>query len=199
MLLSVAETSSPNLTDWLGAGAAVFGAITTVFLVVFAARQIKAAREQAQIAREAASRQWYPLVYAHEGEAPGPDPDIESDEHIGCFYFLRNEGLGPALNIEHGVEVWGTSWIFGGAQARQYRSVQPGASIPPTLEGETEPESLIARHIPEASFFPDDEVPDEVVYWCRFESLFGDRWETRNSNDPRQPPEVRRLPSAMKN
>jgi hypothetical protein len=193
MLLSVAETSSPNLTDWLGAGAAVFGTITTVFLVFFAARQIKAAREQAQIAREAASRQWYPLVYAHEGEAPGPDPDLDSDEHIGCFYFLRNEGLGPALNIEHGVEVWGTPWIFGGAEARQYRSVHPAYE-----RGRTEPDEFIAKHVPEASFYPDDEVPDEVVYWCRFESLFGDRWETRNSNNPWQSPEVRRLPPAKK-
>jgi hypothetical protein len=42
-------------------------------------------------------------------------------------------------------------------------------------------------------FYLDDEEPEEVVYWCRYESLFGDRWETRNSNDPTKPPEIRRV------
>jgi hypothetical protein len=192
-------SSGPYFTDWLAAGAAILGAATTVFLVIFAARQIKASREQAEFAREAASRHWYPLVYAHEAEPPRPDSDLASDDHIGCFYFLRNEGLGPALNIEHGVEVWSKTWPFGGSAARQFRSVQPGASIPPTGDGEDQPDEFITKHIPESEFYPDDEAPDEVVYWCRFESLFGDRWETRNSNDPTQAPEIRRLPQAERN
>lgn len=189
----VLDSGGATLADWLSAIAAALAAATTIFLVVFAARQIKAMRQQGEIAREAASRQWYPLVYAHEGEEPGPDPDLDSDDHIGCFYYLRNEGLGPALNIEHGVEVWGRSWLFGGAQTRQFRSVQPGASIPPSREGEEIPDDFIVKHIPEQMFYPDAEVPHEVVYWCRYESLFGDRWETRNSNDPTQPPEIRRI------
>lgn len=195
---AVTKASDPSLTDWIGAGAAVFAALATAFLVIFAARQIRAAREQAEVAREASARQWYPLVYAHEGELPGPDPDIDADHLVGCFYFLRNEGLGPALNLEHGVEVWGQSWPFGGAQTRQFRSVQPGCSIPPTDDGDPEPGNFIVRHIPELSFYADDECPDEVVYWCRFESLFGDRWETRNSSDPTQPPEILRLDSARR-
>ena len=184
--------SSPTLTDWLATGASLLAAVATVSLVVFAWRQIKAMRQQTDIA----SRQWHPLVYAHEGEPPGEDPDLDSDDHIGCFYYLRNDGLGPALNIEHGVEVWGQVWAFGGHQTRQFRTIQPGASIPPAMNGEEIPGDLIVKHIPENNFYPDDEKPEEVVYWCRYESLFGERWETRNSSDPTKPPEIRRLARA---
>lgn len=189
----VIESGGPSLTDWLTAGSAFLAAATTAFLVVFAWRQIGATKQQADIAREASSRQWYPLVYAHEGEVPGLDSALPSDDHIGCFYYLRNEGLGPALNIEHGVEVWGREWAFGGELSRQYRSIQPGATIPPTGPGGDPSDSVIVKHIPEGMFYLDDEMPEEVIYWCRYESLFGDRWETRNSNDSTQAPEIRRL------
>jgi hypothetical protein len=185
-------SGGPTLTDWLSASASALAAAATLFLVVFAWRQIKTMGQQIDVAREAAGRQWYPLVYAHEGEPPRADPDLDSDSHIGCFYYLRNEGLGPALNIEHGVEVWGRSWLFGGDTGRQFRSVQPGASIPPAVRGEEVPDELIVKHLPEVAFYLDEETPDEVVYWCRYESLFGDRWETRNSNDPTKAPELRR-------
>jgi hypothetical protein len=191
----VLETADPALTDWIAAGASFLAAVSTIFLVVFAWRQIRAMRQQVEIAREATARQWYPLVYAHEGEQPGADPDLLSNEHIGCFYYLANEGLGPALNVEHGVEIWEQQWPFGGTQTRQFRSVQPGMSIPPAVNAHDTPEEFIVKHIPTSQFYPDDEVPDEVVYWCRYESLFGDRWETRNSNDPTRPPEIRRLDS----
>ncbi|MGA9313613.1 MAG: hypothetical protein WBV77_03180 [Solirubrobacteraceae bacterium] len=184
--------SSPTLTDWLATGASLLAAVATVSLVIFAWRQIKAMRQQTDIV----SRQWHPLVYAHEGESPGADPDLESGDPFGCFYYLRNDGLGPALNIEHGVEVWGQVWPFGGQQTRQFRTIQPGASIPPVANGEEVPDDLIVKHIPEHSFYADDEVPEEVVYWCRYESLFGERWETRNSSDSTKPPEIRRLTHA---
>lgn len=184
--------NSPTLTDWLATSASLLAAVATVSLVIFAWRQIKAMRQQTDIV----SRQWHPLVYAHEGEPPGADPDLDGDDHIGCFYYLRNDGLGPALNIEHGVEVWGHTWPFGGQQARQFRTIQPGASIPPATSADEAPDDLIVKHIPENSFYPDDEVPEEVVYWCRYESLFGERWETRNSSDPTKPPEIRRLTQA---
>lgn len=181
--------AAPSSTDWLSAGAAVLGATATIGLVIFAMRQFKAMRLQIDVTREGAARQWYPLVYAHEAEPPGGAAGEE--DKVVCSYYLRNEGLGPALNIEHGVEVWGTEWLF--QRGSQFRSVQPGASIPPSPEGEELPGELLEKRIPEGSFYPDDEVPDDVVYWCRYESLFGDRWETRNSNSPFVPPEIRRL------
>lgn len=189
----VLQPSSPGLTGWLAAVGSLLAALATISLVIFAWRQIKEMREQLRVTREAEARQWYPLVYAHQGEPPGPDPDVDASEQIGCYYYLRNEGLGPALNIAHGIEVWGRTWAFGGAQERQFRSVQPTASIPPALPGEETPDEFIVKHIPAAEFYVDDEVPEEVVYWCRYESLFGDRWETRNSSDPGQPPEIKRL------
>jgi hypothetical protein len=198
LLLSVVESAGPSVTDWIEAGTAVLAATATIFLVVFASRQIKAAKEQADITREMSSRQWYPLVYSHEGERPAPDSDPLGEDAVACAYYLRNEGLGPALNIEHGVEVWGSSWPFGGRSARQFRSVQPGETIPPMEVGESEPSEFIEKHVPENEFFRDEETPDEVVYWCRFESLFGDRWETSNSNDPSQAPQIRRLKSASR-
>jgi len=144
--------SGPTLTDWLAAGASLLSAVATFSLVIFAWRQIKAMRRQTDIA----SQQWHPLVYAHEAEPPGDDPALDSDDHIGCFYYLRNDGLGPALNIEHGVEVWGHVWPFGGDQTRQFRTIQPGTSIPPASRGEEVPDDLIVKHIPETSFYPDD-------------------------------------------
>jgi hypothetical protein len=188
------DLGGPSLTDWLAAGASAFAAATTLFLVIFAWRQIGTMAQQVEVAREAASRQWYPLVYAHELHKPGPDPDLEGNDHVGCFYFLRNEGLGPALNIEHGVAVWGHTWPFGGDETRQFRSVQPGASIPPTPPGEDDPYEALVKNVPEDAFYLDGETPEEVIYWCRYESLFGDRWETWNSNDPTAAPEIRRLP-----
>jgi hypothetical protein len=61
------NSGGPNLTDWRAAGAVLLGAVTTVF---FAARQT--ARQQVQVMREVSAQQWYPLVYAHEGEPPRP-------------------------------------------------------------------------------------------------------------------------------
>jgi hypothetical protein len=45
-------------------------------------------------------------------------------------------------------------------------------------------------------------VPDELarlgevtkrVYWARYDSLLGDRWEARNSDDPSERPEVEQI------
>lgn len=62
--------------------------------------------------------------------------------------------------------------------------------------GEDVRDDLIAKHIPESDFYPDDEVSEEVVYWCRYESLIGERRETRTSSDPTKSPEIRRLTQA---
>jgi hypothetical protein len=55
----------------------------------------------------------------------------------------------------------------------------------------------IVLEIPNVDFWTGglerENPPTEIVYFCRYESLFSERWETRNSSDPTQPPEIRRL------
>ncbi|MGH2742278.1 MAG: hypothetical protein ACREX8_03210 [Gammaproteobacteria bacterium] len=201
-----------DTTDWLTAIGGVGAFLASVVLAFLAFLQMKAtrrqsqaaldqvtaAKEQAEVTREAAARQVYPLVYAHEWKGPVWDEDEES---FAMRYYLSNEGLGPALNVEHGIEVGKVEFVFGHEGPYMFRSIQPGEFLPP-LDPSTPdpvPPLHITRHVERRDYYATGEAgphqrPAEIVYICRYEDLFGDRWETRNSNDPTRRAAVSRLP-----
>lgn len=141
--------------------------------------------EQAQATRDAARAQLQPVMFAHALGAPrrGPNDDLDIDAELAAAsYSIANEGTGLALDIEHGVSFDDDEFAFGGGM--RLRAARPGESLPP------EPN----RQRPFAATFPLS-VLDQAnrnrlaaVYWCRFSNVFGDRFETRNSLDPREPP-----------
>ncbi len=166
-----------------------FGAITAIATVVLAGvavKQMRSAREQSGAALEALRRQTQPLVFAHERH--GPQTNASDVEYR---YYLKNEGLGPALNIEHGVEIYGKDYPFG--EGMQFRTAQPGEYLPRLEEkSAAAPDDWLSVNVPIADLQVGRERTPRV-YWTRFEGVFGDRWEVRNPYDPREPAKVRRL------
>ena len=202
----VASTAD-TLTAIGGLGA--FGASVVLAVLAFfqmratriqsraALEQAQTARHQAEITKEAAARQIYPLVYAHEWKGPKWDGD---EEAFAMRYYLSNEGLGPALNVEHGVRVGSVEFHFGHEGPYMFRSIQPGEFLPPLGDEASDPVPSIpiTRLITRDEYYGTGEAavhkrPQELVYWCRYENLFGDRWETLNSSNPTKRPGVRRL------
>jgi hypothetical protein len=158
--------------------------------------QSRAALSQVAETREAVSRQLQPYVLIHERNS-----EVLDDEY-GLFYFLRNEGLGPALNIEHGVAIAGRTWVWSGEVGKEPPSGSPRFRAVPA--GETLPQGPLVREGPDLvpttkfrlAIVRDEASPSEIPereYWCRFDNLFGERWETRNSSDPVKEQEIRRL------
>ena len=95
--------------------AAIVTAAATVGLAALAFWQIHAGREQTEVAtdaalaiaretRQAAERQWQPRVFAHAwGDPVRGDGHNAAPDEMGVRYRLKNEGTGPAFNVEHGV------------------------------------------------------------------------------------------------
>jgi hypothetical protein len=189
------------LTDWLQAIGGLGAFLAAVVLAALAYGQVKATKD-------ASRAQLRPLVYAHEkrGVRYGPiKADAYGKDEVGVVasfsYYLSNEGLGPALNIEHGVEVGERQHLLGNGEAGfQYRTCQAGEFLPPLPPNSTHrvPAQGILLEIPNAEFWTGgldrENPPTEIVYFCRYESLFGERWETRNSSNPAKPPEIKRVP-----
>jgi hypothetical protein len=133
--------SDPTFTDWLTAVGGVSAAVAAIVLAVLAYRQIvetrkqsSAALEQAQISKDAAARQVFPLVYAHAWKGPQ-----RREGEIAFRYYLTNEGLEPALNVEHGVILGSRTHVFGQEGAFMFRTIQPGECLPPRPVGSTDP------------------------------------------------------------
>jgi len=181
---------APTPADWLNAGSATVVAAATIVLVGLAYLQMRAANEQAKLMRETAARQVLPLVYAHQWKGPQ-----RRQGEVALRYYLTNEGLGAALNLEHGVLIRGARHIFGHEGAYMFRTAQPGESLPPRVSGSQDavPPTAINLMIEESAYFSDGRLPPEVLYWCRYEDLFGERWETRNSDDPTKAPKRDKL------
>jgi hypothetical protein len=174
-----------SFTDWLTAVGGFSAAIATIVLAGLAYWQMRATREQAVITKEAAARQVFPLVYAHDWRGPHP-----TQGEIEFRYYLTNEGLGPALNVEHGVTVDAKEYVFGAQETGfMFRTIQPGEYLPPRPVGSSDPAppAALTVRVPKSDLAGG--MPAEVIYWCRYETLFGERWETRNSSDPTKSPE----------
>lgn len=160
---------------------------------------------QAEATREAAAKQWQPLVYCHQRRGPDFGPaELGYDDVIGevvrFHYYLSNEGLGPALNIVHGIELDGEQFLFGARSDAgfQFRTCRAGEFLPPLQPDSREPVPArsIPLDVPNERYWRDEggrKVGPQPLYFCRFESLFGERWETRNPPDPTAAPEIRRL------
>lgn len=180
--------------------ASIVTAAATVGLALLAYWQIRAGRAQtteateaalaiARETREAAERQWQPRVFVHAwGDPVHGDGDNAAPDEIAVPYRLKNEGTGPAFNVEHGVEVAGELHTWGD---RQYRSIAAGEELPPMLDTIGQPVSLTPLAVGvKLAEWNDGEG---LVYWSRFENLLGERFEVRNYPDPTRPAEFRRV------
>ncbi|MGI8557878.1 MAG: hypothetical protein ACR2ND_06165 [Solirubrobacteraceae bacterium] len=156
--------------------------------------QVDAAVEQGRAIREAARAQLQPIVFAHAiPVVVGPNDEYSiGEDDVAFAYFLQNEGTGIALNVRHGVEIGGIDYEYGGGM--QVRVLRPGESLPlrDAASGQ-----LIWR-VSLAVVRRRDELPDgwhtePRHYWASFESVFGERFETRNPRDPEVPADFKRL------
>jgi hypothetical protein len=203
-----------GFTDWLTgiAGALVFfataGLAVVAFLQMRAAteasaresdllnKQIEASMVQGNAIREAARAQLQPVVFAHGDRIyRGPDDEVDVAEgEIGFSYRLANEGTGIALNIRHGVEIDGNEYEFGaGMQMRVLRADE--RQPPPDYTDELGHERrfrpiVVAVHL--------DSLPPNWTtrlrhYWTRYQSVFGEYFETRNPSLPDWPAEFRQI------
>jgi len=169
-------------------------------------KQITASIAQGEAIREAARAQLQPMVFAH-GDCthtyaePADEVVMGRQENeyllssgqVGFGYKLANEGTGLALNIRHGVDVGGTRFEYGGGM--HWRALRPGESQPGQ---DSLDQGVWIRIVPLVVVCDERELPPnwEVQprhYWTEFESVFGERFRTRNPNDPRQPAEFERI------
>lgn len=194
-----------SLTDWLTAIGGMGAFLAAAVLAVFGHRQMKATQRQsdaslvqAEVTREGVAKQTYPLVYAHQRKAMSWD---QEEDAFAFRYYLSNEGLGPALNVEHGVLIGDTEFVFGYEQPLPFKSLQPGELAPPLDSSMPDPvpPTSLERFVQRDDLYRTGEAGvshplAEAVYFCRYESLFGERWETRTSSLPSKKPDVRRLP-----
>ena len=194
-----------SLTDWLTAIGGVGAFLAAAVLAVSSHRQMKATQKQsdaslaqAEATREGVAKQTYPLVYAHQWKAMS----WEQEEDAFAFrYYLSNEGLGPALNVEHGLLIGETEFVFGYEQPLPFKSLQPGEFAPPLNPSVPDPvpPNSLERFVQRDDLYRTGEAGvsqplAETIYFCRYESLFGERWETRTSSLPSKQPDVSRLP-----
>lgn len=140
------------------------------------------------LARRHVDNATMPLLVPVELEEPA-----EGDEGISYSYRLHNEGKGPALNVEHGVELSGTRLSFGeGVSPYKFRTVREGQVVPPPHDPDVTGEAgsidpLVvnsSRHDPER------------VYWARYQSMHGETFEARNSYNPSSDLRIRRISRA---
>jgi hypothetical protein len=202
------------LTDWLTAigGLLVFAATALLALLAYKQmnvirqssadeatafkKQIQASIEQGEAIREAARAQLQPMVFAHADQIhSGPDDEyMLSDGQMGFGYRLKNEGTGIALNIRHGIEIDGREIEFG--EGKRSRALRPGEAQP--MFDYLDPQGHFIRITPFAVVCIASNLPPawptvSVGYWARFESVFGERFETHNPSDPLQPAEFKRI------
>ena len=147
-----------------------------------AADELQASIAQGEAVREAARAQLQPIVFAH-GYGP---PRSAAHLPVGSAvfrYYLKNEGVGPALDVEHGVR-FGQREHTVDDQKYRYRTLSSGEEVPPGYPKQPDgsPIEVEARH--------NDE---ELLYWARFSNVFGERFETRNYLSASKPAEFLRI------
>lgn len=137
--------------------------------------QVEASKGQNEAVKEAARAQLQPVVFAHE-YAFTPNGGQASPQ-----YYLANEGTGPALDIQHGVEMDGARYLHGFPDIEQrWRALSAGESEPrgmPLAHGQRPLRMFIISPVPFVGH-------EEVVYWTQFSNVFGERFEVRNPKDP---------------
>jgi hypothetical protein len=144
---------------------------------------VQASIEQGRAVREAARAQNQPIVFAYTfgGGVNGPNEGADlGPGEVGFRYTLVNEGTGVALNIRHGVELFGMVRAHG--DGMEVRSMRPGEKLP-----------VIGRNSGSAFMvvFREEELPtgwpkEARAYWASFENVFGETFKTANPHDPHQ-------------
>src|SRR5262249_1272447 len=161
----------------------------TVVLALLAYFQIRAGRAQGEATlaiagqtREAAERQWQPRVISSPWGEPkrGTGDDAAPDE-MAVGYSLKNEGTGPAFNVEHAAELGGR--LHPSPEVGQYRAMTAGEDLPPMRDTS----GAIRTLKPLVVGVKTADWNDDVVYWTRFENLLGERFEVRNYFDLTRP------------
>jgi hypothetical protein len=187
----VAATQAANtgLTDWLVAIGGLGAFLATIALACLAFRQMGKLDRQADAVREAARAQLQPLVFAQGVGVSKRDAEGNST----FYYVIRNDGVGPALDVEHGIMLGEERRPFGGGESgMRFRTLAAGEQVPgPRPENApldyTGPEPLSVEGPWQERAF---------AFWARFDNVFGERFETVNGMDPTIPAEFCRvLPS----
>ena len=162
-------------------------------------RQVGAMSGVARATLEAARAQVQPVVLAHArgGTIRGPNDEFDLDEGLSAAaYYLANEGTGLALDVEHGVLIGEAEHAFGGGM--RLRAARPGELIPPGPAERDQTRGLVFA----VDFSSEDlaaarRARVDLVYWCRFSNVFGERFETRNSLNPAVPVALIRLATPL--
>jgi hypothetical protein len=157
--------------------------------------QIDASVQQGEAIREAARAQLQPIVFAHgdktltwlEGTDKAEDNEyMIGPGQIGFGYKLANEGTGLALNIRHGVDIGGKRLEWG--EGKRWRALRAGEWQPAQ---DFLDQGVWIRIRPFAVVCNLSEVADWATqprhYWAEFDSVFGERFWTRNPSDPTDP------------
>jgi hypothetical protein len=144
---------------------------------------IQASIEQGRAVREAARAQNQPIVFAHTygGAIKGPDEGADlGPGEVGFRYRLVNEGTGVALNIRHGVELYGIEREHGGGM--EVRSMRPAEKLPPAGRATALAFTVVFREEELPTSWPNE----ARAYWASFENVFGESFKTANPHDPHQ-------------
>jgi hypothetical protein len=150
--------------------------------------QLRALGDITEATRNAAHAQVQPIVFAHAVGPPlrGPDDTYDLSERQVAFpYYLRNEGVGTALNVRHGVSILNIISEFG--EGMELRALRAGETVPPVDAVTGQP--VVVRSF--SACFEESDLPrgwerETFIYWTRFENPFGTTFEISNPSDPRQ-------------
>lgn len=160
---------------------------TTADELALVHKQIQASTAQNEAVREAARAQMQPIVFAHGFGSPLSDATGRDAPpgRVRLRYYLKNEGVGPALDVEHGVSIGGVDSTVNDAGAR-YRTPSAGETAPPGYPN-SQAYGVLAVDVLNAE-------PDRI-YWTRFSNVFGDRFEVLNYPEASRPAVFRELGS----
>jgi hypothetical protein len=126
--------------------------------------------------REALRRTSQPVVLVHEVSSDIAD----RGEGIDYRVYLRNHGIGAALNVRFGVELVGARYpyTFGTGVERGARQlVEAGGRVP-------EDGDLKVKTAWDPYIIGEGVAGETRVFWARFENAFGETWQTTNPHDP---------------
>ena len=120
------------------------------------------------------------------GEPVPGDGHNAATYEMAVGYRLKNEGTGPAFNVEHGVWVAGNLHVWG-----QYPSMVAGEELPPMLSS-----GQLVKHTPIVVGVKLTEWDEGhgLIYWTRFENLLGERFAVLNYPEAMLPADFLRVP-----
>ena len=151
-------------------------------------RQTRALGTVARATRNAAGAQLQPVASAHAHGAPGSGLDDEFDigeDLVAVPFYLDQRGHGPCARHRQRHRARRRRDAFGGGM--RFGAARPGESIPTAVPDATRGNLTLRPARDRSAGKPSrtSERSREPVYQCRFSDVFGERFETLNSPDPR--------------